>query len=805
MKRWNRMRYLPNLPLGQDGQKVTASSEHIALSRESAKEGMVLLKNDACALPLRPGARVALFGKGTCDYVKGGGGSGDVTVPYILNLADGFARYPEHAAVFDETMAFYREYVRSEYAGGHVPGMIAEPALPEGMLDRAAAWADAAVISISRFSGESWDRKSAFDKIEKHLGVHEELVAQANALYPNGDYTLTDAEAALVEAVCKKFNRVIVVLNVGSVFDTTWFAENPSIQAVLLGWQAGLEGGLAEAELLLGIGNPSGKLADTFAKSLEDYPSSPTFYESDTHVDYVEDIYVGYRYFETLPGAADKVNYPFGYGLSYTGFEIDRPTLRHIGDDIEVRTAVTNVGSLPGKQVVQVYFSAPQGKLGKPARQLADYQKTRLLQPGETQRMVLRFPIDSMASYDDTGAVQASAWVLESGDYRFFVGTDVRAAAECAWFYHQDADQVVCQLTKRLAPTQLERRLRADGSYEELPQGEPNDPNATLIPLTPEMRIDGMGPGVRSVPSLPRFTKDRDRHALDEVADGAMSLDDFVAQLSDEDLAWTLGGQPNTGVANTFGYGNLPQYGVPNAMTADGPAGLRIWPIVGVSTTAFPCATLLACAWNPDVCESVGRAAAEEVKENNIAVWLAPAINIHRNPLCGRNFEYYSEDPLLTARQAGAMVRGVQSVGIAATIKHFALNNKETNRRNSDSRASERAIREIYARPFELIIKEDDPWSVMTSYNIINGHRASECEDLLNGMLRGEWGYDGLVTTDWWNYGEQYKEVVAGGDVKMGTGYPERLLEAKEKGYVTREQMETAVKRILKLILKLDC
>jgi beta-glucosidase len=239
-------------------------------------------------------------------------------------------------------------------------------------------------------------------------------------------------------------------------------------------------------------------------------------------------------------------------------------------------------------------------------------------------------------------------------------------------------------------------------------------------------------------------------------------------------------------------------------MTADGPAGIRFAEGLGVTTTAFPCATLLAASWDPDLLYEVGTAAALEAKENNIMVWLAPGVNIHRNPLCGRNFEYYSEDPLLAGKQAAGLVRGVQSEHIAATPKHFALNNKETNRRNCDARVSERAIREIYLRQFEIVVKEAHPWSLMSSYNIVNGHRASEYKDMLTGILREEWGFDGMVTTDWWTLGEHYKEVAAGNDMKMATGFPERLLEALEKGVLTREEMEKAAVNVLRLILRID-
>jgi len=804
MNKWTRIKYHPNLPLGTDGNRVTASPAHIRLSRDAAREGMVLLKNDGGALPLERGAKVALFGKGTFDYVKGGGGSGDVTVPYVRNLSDGMHAYPDRVTVFGETDAFYRAHVAAGYAAGRDPGAVEEPDLPDALVKRAAAFTDTAIISISRFSSEGWDRKSAFDRIENHKGlwVDDPRYALTQAMFPKGDYFLTDAEEAMIEKVTAAFGRVIVVLNVGSVFDTSFFRDNPRIQAALMGWQAGLEGGVAEAELLLGLDNPSGKLADTFAATLEDYPSSPGFYESDDYVDYEDDIYVGYRYFETIPGAADKVNYPFGFGLSYTRFAISEPEVAVDGGEIAVRAAVTNAGGMAGREVVQVYFSAPQGKLGKPARQLAGWQKTRRLLPGEIQAVEIRFPIDRMASYDDLGKVQKSAWVLEAGEYRFFVGTDVRAAKPADFTYVLEADRIAAQLTARMTPTQLKRRMLSDGSYEPLPLGTPNDPDADALVRLPNDQVNA-NPKVRAEDYY-IFTRENTRPQLIQVAEGEIALDDFIARLSDEDLAWLLGGQPNAGVANTYGYGNLPLFGVPNAMTADGPAGLRIRPEVGVATTAFPCACLLACTWDPEITEAVGRAAGEEVKENGIGAWLAPAINIHRNPLCGRNFEYFSEDPLLTGHLAGALVRGVQSNGVAATAKHLALNNKETNRTQCDSRASERAIREIYLKAFEIIVKEYDVWSIMTSYNIINGHRASENADMLTGILRQEWGYEGMVTTDWWTFGEHYKECAAGNDVKMGCGYPERLLEALEKGVLTRDQMELAAKHILGLILKLD-
>lgn len=348
--------------------------------------------------------------------------------------------------------------------------------------------------------------------------------------------------------------------------------------------------------------------------------------------------------------------------------------------------------------------------------------------------------------------------------------------------------------------------MLADGSYEALPQSEPVDTDYSAIGNIDPSLTEGVAPCQRAIPYF-RFADGMAKngsHDIMDVVEGRITLDEFVSELSIDELIHLLGGQPNTGVANTFGIGNMPEYGIPSVMTADGPAGVRIAPEVGICTTAFPCSTLLACTWNPDVLEAVGRAGGEELKENNLALWLTPAICIHRSPLCGRNFEYYSEDPFVTGKLAGAMVRGIQSNNVGATLKHFALNNKETNRKNSDSRVSERAAREIYLKAFEMIVKNDNPWAIMSSYNMINGYRASESEDLLTGILRDEWGYEGMVTTDWWTCGEHYKETKAGNDLKMGNGYPDRVKKAYDKGAISRSEMETSVKRILGLILKLD-
>ena len=825
MNKWSRIKFTPNLPLGANGERVTGSKSHIELSKEAAKEGMVLLKNENNVLPLAAGSKVALFGKGTFDYVKGGGGSGDVTVAYTRNLYEGLSLQKDKISIFEELCDYYRKDIEEQYKNGNVPGMTIEPDVPNELLQKAKAYTDTAIITICRYSGEGWDRKSVIDPDNKALWDYERKMTEKSAeIFKDGDFCLSVKEKEMVDAVKTNFKNVIVILNVGGMVDTSWFAYDPKIQSALLALQGGMEGGLAAAELLVGDGNPSGKTVDTFAHTLDDYPSTHNFHESRDYVDYTDDIYVGYRYFETIPGAAEKVVYPFGYGLSYTTFNVEtvsagilqpshtansqsapHDAVSHT-DTLYVRVRVTNTGKRAGKEVVQVYAAKPQGKLGKPAKELVAFEKTRELLSGESQIMTLTWGINDMASYDDLGKIQKSAYVLEAGSYDIYVGTSVRDVQKADYSYILDEDIITEQLSAKLVPTSLAKRMLSDGSFEELPQSEPVDTDASVVGNIDPSLTEGVAPGQRAIPYF-RFADGmvkNGKYDIMDVVEGQISLDEFISELSVDDLIHLLGGQPNTGAANTFGIGNMPEYGIPSVMTADGPAGVRINPEVGVCTTAFPCSTLLACTWNPDIVEAVGHAGGKELKENNLGLWLTPAINIHRSPLCGRNFEYYSEDPFVTGKLAGAMVRGIQSNNVGATLKHFALNNKETNRKNSDSRVSERAAREIYLKAFEMIVKAENPWAVMSSYNIINGYRASENKDLLTGILRDEWGYTGMVTTDWWTCGEHYKETKAGNDLKMGNGYPKRVKEAYEKGAISRDEIETCVKRILNLILKLD-
>ena len=806
-RRWNRFFYHPCLPMGKNGTRITGSKEHIELSRAIASEGMVLLKNEDQTLPLKKGARIALFGKGSADYVKGGGGSGDVSCEYVRSLIDGLRVKQEEGKVtiFEKVSAFYEENVRRQYEDGAKPGLTVEPELPAELLSEARENSDTAIIVISRFSGEGWDRKTVLSDRYKLDPEEEAQVRLSASIFENGDFCLTEAEKKMAAAVMGAYGKVIVALNVGGVMETGWIRDDDRIRAALYMGQGGMEGGLAAADILVGDVNPSGRLTDTYPRTLEDFPSSEGFHESPDYAEYTEDIYVGYRYFETVPGVAEKVCYPFGYGLSYSDFMIRTLYCNYSKDEIVLSVRVMNLSQVPGKEVVQVYAKAPQGKLGKPALSLVSFAKTGLIgQGGETQ-LDMSFPVRLLASYDDEGKVQKSAWVLEKGDYEFYVGENVRSLEKVSFVWHVEEDTVLEQLSEKLKPHKLTKRMRPDGSYAAVAVDE--NP-VRKVELTPDhdpygetpMPLERQWDRVQA-PDYWNPSKGGSVRLFETVDED--SLDDFMEQLSLDEMIHLLGGQPNRGPANDCGVGNIPRLGVPSVMTADGPQGLRFLPEVGIRTTAWPAASLLACTWDRTLTEKMGEAVAEEVIENNMGVWLAPAINIHRSPLCGRNFEYYSEDPVLTGVMAGGMVHGVQKKGVAVSLKHFSANNKETNRKYCDSRVSERALREIYLKAFELIVKMEQPWMLMSSYNLVNGVRCAESKELLTDILRDEWGYQGVVTTDWWAASEHYLEIRAGNDVKMPTGYPDRVKEAYEKGLISEEEIRTSARRVLQFILRL--
>ncbi|MBP3685631.1 MAG: glycoside hydrolase family 3 C-terminal domain-containing protein [Clostridia bacterium] len=763
-EKWARHRYNLTTGIGEGGARVTGSGAHLALSRAIAAEGIVLLKNNG-VLPFQKKPTVALFGIGCLDYVKCGGGSGRVFAKHTYNLYEGLLAKPESVTLYEPSVRHYYDFIKPQLATYSSEKLFPEIAVPRELIADAAAHADVAVISIHRFSGEGQDRTN-----EK------------------GDFLLSEVEEELVRDVTAAFDRSVVVLNVGGIIDMTWIENNPKIDAALLAWQGGTCGALAVADVLCGDVNPSGKLTDTVAKTLGDYPFVDSFHESRDYVCYFEDIFVGYRYFETFPEARDKVVYPFGYGLSYTDFSLTKPVASETDGQIEVCVTVKNVGKEAGKEVVQVYCTAPQGVLGKSRLSLVGFHKTALLAPGEAEDVTVRFSAEDLASYDDLGKLQASSYVLEGGEYAFCVGTSCRDLQTADFRYEvKEAFRVTRALSQKCAPNALEKRLLSDGTFEALPSFPVLDHSDAVPEANTAVAPESEKP-------LP----------LRYVASGRLSLDVFLAQMTDEELMGLVGGIPSRGLSNTCGIGGIERLGIPAVMTADGPAGLRISPGSGIETTAWPCATMVACTWNTDLVYRFGRAAALEVKENGFGVWLAPALNIHRNPICGRNFEYFSEDPLLSGKLAAAEVNGIQSVHVAASAKHFACNNKETNRTLCDSRVSERALREIYLRGFEICVRESQPWTVMCSYNITNGRRCCTSYEQLVGILRDEWGFDGMLTTDWGTPCNQEDSVLNQCDLTMPSGKPYRLKAALEAGPLRRAHLEACARRILQMILKLD-
>ena len=772
--KWLRHRFHPVAPLGAENRLVTGSPEHIRLSRQAAADGMVLLKNEGDLLPLKPGYRVALFGKASVDYVKGGGGSSSATCAYVRDLCQamelkaGEGKLSVYAPLHD----FYRENVAAQREQGKKPGRTVEPELPADLLDAAARSCDVAIVSICRFSSESWDRD---------LGEHD------------GDFNLSAGEVRLVADVTARFDRVVLVLNVGGIVNTSWFKDDPAIPAVLMAWQGGMEGALAQADILCGDVCPSGRLADTFAAGLYDYPASEQFNESTEYVHYTDDIFVGYRYFHTIPGAAAKINYPFGFGLSYTSFDWQCVSAGADERAIRVRVRVTNTGPVAGRQVIQLY-SAPTGcRMDMAAIELRAFAKTDTLAPGASQELELTFATDDLAAYDETLA----AYVLQAGDYAIRAGTDSRTLTDVC-LYTQSREKLVRQLTNRCTPRKLPRRMKADGSYEQLEMSEYEPLHDTSG--WPEKAVKNME---HILPDLGGVDVEEGRPYFDAVADGELSLDDFIAQLTDEEVLTLLGGTWSRGPSATRGIGGLGSGDIPAIMTADGPAGLRFRPNRCVNTTAFPVGTCLACTWDIPLLEQVGAAMGLETLENNVGMLLAPAINIHRSPMCGRNFEYFSEDPLLSGKLGAAVTRGIQSTGVSACVKHLCCNNKEYKRSWSDSRVSERALREIYLKGFELVVKEADAWAIMTAYNLLNGRYCSENRDLLTGILREEWGFEGLVVTDWWNQAEHYREVLAGNNLRMPLGSPRRLQQAMAEGLITRADLIENLRYILTFILRM--
>jgi len=709
-------------------------------SRKVAAEGAVLLRNDDKVLPLAAGDSVSIFGRIQIDYYRSGTGSGGmVHVPYTTNLLDGL-REKSHIRVNEELASIYEKWIEQHPFDNGGGGWAAEPwhqqemPLTEEIVAAARRKSGKAIIVIGRTAGEDKD----------------------NEVKP-GSYLLTEDEKTMIRLVTDHFEQTIVVLNVSNIIDMSWADEEYKhpVSAILYAWQGGMEGGRAVADVLAGDVTPSGKLPDTIAYSIDDYPSARN-YGNERSNRYEEDIYVGYRYFETF--CPDKVQFEFGYGLSYTEFKVDPEEATVVVRDgeeyVELGATVTNIGdTFSGKEVVQVYVEAPQGRLGKPARVLAGFAKTNVLKPGEKERVTVSFPVRSLASYDDAGVTgYRSAYVLEPGVYRFYAGTSVKQVepvrCDGREGYLVENVRLVEQLEEALAPTVVFSRLKPgarleDGTYEAVCEEVPR--RSVSLAERIERRLP---------PEIPQ-TGNRG-YRLQDVRDGKIGMETFIAQLSDEELATIVRGEGMSsplvtpGTASAFGgvgY-SLKQYGIPVGCTADGPSGIRM--DTGAKATQLPIGTLLASTWNPALVEELYVMEGRELVRNEIDLLLGPGMNIHRHPLNGRNFEYFSEDPLLTGLTAAACVRGIERGGAFATLKHFACNNQEKHRTKVDAVVSERALREIYLKGFEIAVKQGGAKAIMTAYNPINGHWTASNYDLNTTVLRNEWGFDGIVMTDWW-------------------------------------------------------
>ena len=708
---------------------------YAVLARQATAEGCVLLENEGQALPLREGERVAVFGRMAFHYYKSGLGSGGlVNTRYVVGILDALKDCKE-IRLDEKLMGIYEDWIRENpfdegQGWGRVPWCQKEMEVTDEMLG-CARDNDVSLVIIGRTAGEDQDNNAG-----------------------PGSYCLTETEEDMIRRVCQVSKRTVVVLNVGNIIDMSWVKKYHP-QAVLYAWQGGQEGGNGVADVLTGKVCACGKLTDTIAQSIEDYPSTENFGDPFKNY-YKEDIYVGYRYFETF--AKDKVLYPFGYGLSYTSFGIKAEILKNSEEELTVAAEVVNTGAVKGKEVVQVYAKVPQGKLGNPARRLIGFAKTGELKPGEKEEVVIVIPKYDLTSYDDSGVTgHKSCYVLEEGTYEIFVGSDVRSA-ESAGCY-EEKFRVVEKLQEACAPVEKFSRMKAvlmpDGSYQA---------------VTEEVPVRTVDPQERRKQNLPEtlaYTGDKG-YKLVDVLDGKVSMENFVAQIREEDLIAMFRGEGmcspkvTPGTAAAFGgvTESMKALGIPVGCCADGPSGIRM--DCGTKAFSLPNGTALGCTFNTELVGDLYEMTGKELRLNKIDSLLGPGMNIHRNPLNGRNFEYISEDPLLTGRICAAQVKAMAKSGIGSTIKHFCGNNQEVGRSTSDSVMSERCLREIYLKGFEMAVREGGARSVMTTYGSVNGLWTAGSYDLCTTILRKEWGFEGIVMTDWWaksNYEGHQAEV----------------------------------------------
>ena len=762
--------------------------EHMTYVRKIAADGMVLLKNENNTLPLKPG-KVALFGAGAVDTVFCGTGSGYAFAPYTINCYEGlknagfqitsekwlkrFMKASKQANQKDKTLNFL------DAVWGGMRILIDDLPITNEELT-AAKESDTAIYVIRRNAGEGGDRK-----LEK------------------GDYYLSDQEMNNLKTIAKHFAHTIVVLNT-CVIDTNFLLDIPGIDAVLLMSISGNESGNSLADVLTGKSAPTGRLADTWARQYADYPASATFASNDGNSlqeDYNEDIFVGYRYFDSM---GIEPMFPFGYGLGYGQFNLSAVSVDVNWKEVSIKVAVENIGSHSDREVVQLYVSAPSGKLVQPWQELRGFAKTKLLDPGEKEIVTITIPTETLASYD----MDTAAFVMEAGKYILRIGDHSRHTIPVANIL-VDETAAIRKVESRLA---LDRELTLVQPKAEIKApvdyGAKNYYRHTkLVPSDiPEIGltakdcicVQGYNPWYRRTDEQhAAIVKDETATLLDVKA-GKVSLESFVASLPEEVLYRLVAGAssetpypvpsrnpgkvtdfkaPTSSGSTTKQY--LKTLGIPQWMLTDGPAGLHI---SSSGATCNPVGMALAQTWDLEVCRKIGLGIGKELEACNYSVILGPGMNIHRDPLCGRNFEYFSEDPLVSGKIAAAYTIGVQEIpGTAVSIKHFACNNQETDRFKQNSTVTERALREIYLRGFEICVREAEPKTIMSSYNCINGIHTSSNPELLIDILRDEWGFHGLVMTDWGTESRKNLDLNAGNNLIMG-GYRSDYLKAAYEG-----------------------
>lgn len=794
-----------------------------ALARTAAAEGFVLLKNEGCALPLR-NKKIALYGMGARKTVKGGLGSGSVEERYSVSIADGLKNAGYEIATqswledydreYRETFQAYHDMVEEKVPGLTNPMEIIPLAhsfvyrYPSGRSitreDVAESGTDTAIYVLTRQAGECNDRR----------------------LEP-GDYYLTEVERENLKTIAAAYAHAILVINVGGHIDLGFLDEIDGINAVVLFVQGGEEGGSALADVLSGKINFSGKLADTIPMKYEDIPFGNEFSYLGGDPDnayYKEGIYVGYRYFDSF----DKpVRYPFGFGLSYTEFAIRTDGASLEGTSVRLSVTVTNTGAHPGKEVVQVYLSAPQGERHKEYQRLAAFAKTETIQPGTSRTVELSFDLADGASYDEA----AAAWVLDAGTYAVRVGNSSR-------------NTVIAAAIELPAAVTVRQCKNCCAPADELPVFAPKTAPAWDIPTGVPMLV--ADPAAFAAETV-HYTEPTFAETLQEKAIlDSLTTEEQAEFLRGGDLQNAPRGTLEIHGAAGKTVTSLLDKGICNVIFSDGPAGVNVvnrvkllpdggfapadvperynWGLLGRGmkaklaqisgepvyryATAWPVELLLAQTWNTPLLREIGSAVGEELLAFGVTVWLAPGMNIHRNPLGGRTFEYYSEDPVLTGELAAALTQGVQSHrGVGVSVKHFCCNNQENNRTGVSSNVSERALREIYLKGFEIAVKKAQPWTVMSSYNLLNHTYTANRRDLLTDILRCEWKFEGLVMTDWGSCTEKTGQpelcAPAGNDLVMPGGRfdRERILCALEDSSLDPAVVRRCACRVLRLML----